>query len=92
MIIVAGKIYTLPGTRDQFLELSRPSMEAARSADGCDDFVVAADPLEENRVNVYEAWQSQSLLDAFRGSGPDADIGSLISRAAVKEYVVEPGV
>lgn len=89
MIIVVGRIYTHPGSRDEFLEISKASMEAAREARGCRDFVVAADPLEQERVNVYESWQDQGCLNAFRGSGPDSDINNLISNADVKEYKVD---
>jgi len=34
------------------------------------DFVVSADPLEPDRVNVYEQWESDAELEAFRGEGP----------------------
>ncbi|MEQ8692991.1 MAG: antibiotic biosynthesis monooxygenase [Pseudomonadales bacterium] len=89
MIIVAGRIYTYPGSREQFLENSRSSISAARATEGCYDFVVAPDPLEEDRVNIYEAWVDSGALQRFRGTGPDSDITNLISRAEVKEYVVE---
>ncbi len=89
MIIVAGRIYVRSGGREAFLELSAPNMESARSTRGCLDFVVSADPLEPDRVNIYEAWSDRSALEAFRGTGPGSDIGELIVKADVGEYQVE---
>lgn len=83
MIIVAGKLKIAEGRRDEFLDSSRPAMIQARQTDGCIDFTVAADPLEENRVNIYEAWESENQLNAFRGDGPDDAMNELISSADV---------
>lgn len=85
MIIVSGKIYVQPGRRNQFLAGSLPAMTAARRTAGCWDFVVAADPIEEDRVNIYEEWESAEALDKFRGSGPGDDLSALIVRAEVQE-------
>jgi heme-degrading monooxygenase HmoA len=60
-------------------------VEAARQAPGCIDFVVAADPLDGDRVNVFEEWESAAHLQAFRGEGPEDDLASLIARAEVQE-------
>jgi len=70
MIIVAGRIRVTPGRRDAFLASSRQAMLEARSAPGCRDFVVAADPIEPDRVNVDEKWETESELASLRGSGP----------------------
>jgi quinol monooxygenase YgiN len=90
MIFVAGRLYLRPGTREQFLALSADAMMQARRAPGCRDFVVAADPMELDRVNVYEAWTSRAALAAFRGTGPGDDLSALIVRAEVAEHVVTP--
>lgn len=89
MIVVSGRIYVIAGTRDEFLARSRGAMEAARRAAGCRDFVVAADPIETDRVNVFEEWESESALHAFRGEGPGDDLSSLIARADVVERIVD---
>jgi quinol monooxygenase YgiN len=86
MIIVAGQIRVTD--RDRFLALSRESMEQAREAPGCLDFVVAPDPLEPTRVNILERWTDRPALEAFRGGGPDDDMRTLIESAAVEEYEV----
>lgn len=90
MIIVSGKIYVRPGTRDGFVAQSSEAVEVARQTEGCQDFVVAADPVEADRVNVYEEWASVEALLAFRGDGPGDDLSANIVRAAVREYEAVP--
>lgn len=88
MMIVAGRIYLQPGARERFLISSVEAMRQARGTSGCRDFVVAADPLEEDRVNVYEQWDSRQALNSFRGAGPDDDLSTMIVRAEVSEFEV----
>ena len=87
-IIVAGQIDVAPGQRQRFLDGSLDAMRHARVTAGCEDFVVAADPLDEDRVNVFEVWHSRPALLAFRDAGPDDDLSALIVRARVREYEV----
>jgi quinol monooxygenase YgiN len=86
MIIVSGRIYVSADQREAFLEYSRQSILEARMANGCRDFVVAADPIELDRVNVYEEWDSETQLESFRGSGPESDLAILILRADVTQH------
>jgi quinol monooxygenase YgiN len=88
MIIVSGRIYVSPGRREAFLASSRSAVVAARGAPGCRDFVVAADPIEPDRVNVYEEWESESELEAFRGAGPGPELAQVIERAEVSRHRV----
>lgn len=88
MIIVSGRIFTKPGKRDAFLEASREAVEAARLAEWCQDFVVSADPIDANRVNVYEEWQSVKAMLAFRGDGPGDDLSALIDHADVRRHSI----
>ena len=90
MIIVSGRLYIRSNKRDLFLESSLEPMATARKTRGCFDFVVAPDPIEPDRVNVYEEWDSAAELEAFRGSGPDSDLSDLIVRAEVSEHEVNP--
>lgn len=88
MLIVSGRIHVRPGSRQKFVELSMEAVVAARKYPGCRDFVVAADPIDPDRVNIYEEWDSEEALLAFRGSGPDSDLSSSIVRAKVERHVV----
>jgi quinol monooxygenase YgiN len=88
MIIVSGRIYVRPGARQTFLTASLEAVAQARGARGCRDFVVAADPIEPDRVNVYEEWESEEALMTFRGAGPDHELSASIVRADVARHVV----
>ena len=88
MIIVSGRLYVRPERRDSFLLASREAIKLARRRAGCLDFVVAADPIEPDRVNVYEQWVSAAALTAFRGEGPSSDLTSEILRADVQRHHV----
>ena len=88
MLIVSGKIYVKPAEREKFLSSSLEAIEKARLWPGCTDFIVAADPVEPNRVNVYEEWDSEAQLLAFRGNGPDDGLYSVIERASVARHII----
>ena len=88
MLIVSGTIHVRPGARHEFLAASLEAVVLARRSTGCRDFVVSADPLEPDRVNVYEAWDSEEALLKFRGEGPGEDLSSMIVRADVARHVV----
>jgi hypothetical protein len=66
----------------------RVAVEQARGAPGCLDFALSADTLDATRVNVFERWQSEADLLAFRGSGPGGDTGARILGADVHRYVI----
>lgn len=88
MIVVTGYILVRPGRRDEFVALSEPAIVKARKHRACQMFVVAADPLEADRVVVSEVWTSRAELLAFRGQGPGAGLSALIVSADVREFSV----
>ena len=61
---------------------------AARATPGCHDFHLSPDPLEADRINVYERWESAHAVDAFRGAGPEPEQSAAILDAAVVQYEV----
>jgi quinol monooxygenase YgiN len=88
VLIISGRIYVRPGTREKFVASSAEAVVQARAFPGCRDFIVAADPIETDRVNTYEEWDSEEALLAFRGAGPDSALSSIIVRAQVARHVV----
>ncbi|MGH9206415.1 MAG: putative quinol monooxygenase, partial [Acidimicrobiales bacterium] len=72
--------------REQFLGASSQAMVKARSAPGCRDFIVAADPIDPDRVNVYEEWETDSQLETFRSGGPTQALTEHIVAADVFRY------
>lgn len=88
MLIVSGRITLREGRREEFLAASRGATVQARRARGCRAFVVAADPIEADVANVYEEWDSEDDLLAFRGGGPSSDLRALIASADVRRHEV----
>ena len=88
VIIVSGMLYVDAAVRDAYLADCLETIDLARAAPGCLDFHLAADPLEAERINVYEAWESVEALEAFRGSGPSSSQTAQIRSAQVVQYEV----
>ena len=88
MIIVSGEIYVDPTDRDDYLEERRDVIETARRSTGCVDFYLTADPLEPDRINVYEQWESAAAVEEFRGSGPSSEQTAAIQDASVFQHEV----
>ena len=88
-IIVAGKLEIQPGSRELFIQGSLASIAQARELNTCEEFSVSPDPIDDNRVNVFEKWSSRRALDAFRNAGPESKIFSLVESFDVKEYEID---
>jgi quinol monooxygenase YgiN len=86
MLIIAGHLIVDAADRDRYVADCVPAVQAARVAAGCLDFSLTADSLDAGRVNIYEQWESDAELAAFRGSGPDAETASRILSAEVHKY------
>ncbi|MBC7633954.1 antibiotic biosynthesis monooxygenase family protein [Aeromicrobium sp.] len=71
MIIIAGHLRVAPNERDQYLLAVKDVALQARGAPGCFDFVQSADPVDSDRINIYERWDSDGALMSFRTSGSD---------------------
>lgn len=89
VIIVSGSISVDAAERDAYLEGCREVILAARRADGCIDFHLAADPIEPDRINVFEQWESVEAVESFRGEGPSQEQAAAIHDARVFQYEVE---
>lgn len=88
MVIVAGHIIVDPQERATYLEGCVGIVRAARSAQGCLDFAISADPVEPGRLNIFERWESRAAIEEFRGSGPSDEQGAAMREAVVAEYDV----
>lgn len=89
VIIVAGRLYVDPAVRTAYLASCRGAIEDARVAHGCVDFTLSADPLENDRINVFEQWESEAALHAFRGAGPSDEQATQILRADVSQFRID---
>ena len=88
MVIVAGHLIVDREARDDYLAGCAEVVELARSTPGCRDFAISADVLDPARINIFERWDSQKSVEAFRGSGPGGDQSAMIVSASVSEYAV----
>ena len=88
LVIVAGYIVVEPLQRDSYLAECTDVVRQARQAPGCLDYAISADLLDPGRIDVFERWESQAAVDAFRGSGPSDEQQDAIRSASVSEYDV----
>ncbi len=88
MVIVAGHITVEPQQRESYLAGCVRIVEQARRAVGCLDVAICADLVDPGRVNIFERWESQSAVDAFRSSGPDDEQRPAMLTVSVEEYDV----
>lgn len=86
MIIVAGCLFIDPDQRATYLEQLADVMPMARAAAGCLDFVQVADPVEPNRIVVYERWTSDEDLHAFRRAASGVEGAPELLGAEVVKY------
>ena len=88
MIIVSGWMRVAPDQRQAYLAGCVPVIEAARRAPGCIDFHLSADPLDDERINVFEQWAAVDDVERFRGSGPSDEQATAIVAAQVDQHEV----
>lgn len=87
--IVEGRLRAKPGLRDAFIEKSLDAVLQARDNSSCLDFSVSPDPIDPDRVNIFEKWESRKALENFRESGPENDIFSLVEDFDVHEHEID---
>jgi quinol monooxygenase YgiN len=88
MLIIAGYLVVSPNERDDYVAECVTIVDAARGTPGCLDFSITADSVDLSRVRVYERWEDEERLLAFRGSGPSDSQQAAILDADVKRYGV----
>jgi quinol monooxygenase YgiN len=89
MLIIAGYLEVSPQARDAYVEECTSVVRAARSAPGCLDFSITADSVDQARIRVFERWEDEAQLLAFRGSGPSDGQEAAILDAEVRRYGVD---
>lgn len=87
-VIVSGKLILKPDAREEFIEKSISAILFARQNEACEDFSVSPDPIDENRVNIFEKWTTRQALEAYRNTGPENEIFTLVDTFDIKEYDV----
>jgi len=79
VLIIAGHYFVGAAQRDAYVEAFRGLVERARAAPGCLDVAITADSVEAGRVNMYERWEDEETLAAFRAVAdpPEPDVEML---------------
>ena len=88
MIIIAGREYVAAEQRDAYVASFEEFIHRTRKEPGCLDFIIAADPIEDDRVNNFELWESKEKLDAFRRKAKPPKPTTEILKEDVKKYVI----
>ena len=88
MIIVAGWLRVDADERQAYLDGCRAVIASARTAPGCLDFHLSADPIDAERINVFERWENAESVERFRGAGPSDDQQRAITAARVEQYEI----
>jgi quinol monooxygenase YgiN len=89
LIIVAGALFASAASRSDYLVGCGDVVDQARHAEGCLDFALSADLLDERRINVYERWATEADMYRFRGSGPSDEQNNEIQDADVQEFRID---
>jgi quinol monooxygenase YgiN len=88
-VIVAGWITVDPGKRGEVVESFKDMVLRARSAPGCLDFAMTADPVDSDRINMFEFWQSEKDLNSWRTvCKPPKKIARML-RMEVQKHVIQ---
>jgi quinol monooxygenase YgiN len=96
MVIVQGVFRVNPSERERFLAQSADNMRASRADQGCLEYVLAADPLDPERVILSERWESTDDLNQHgkavaarrkeaQASGADLGLAPLSTEITVYE-------
>ena len=75
MIVVQGVFRLREADREKYLAESAETQRISRAEPGCLEYVLAADPLDAERVVLSERWSSRAELDAH--------VEALVARRAV---------
>ncbi len=88
VLIVSGWLRVNAADRSAYLDGCREVILAARAAPGVVEFHLSADPIEDDRINIFEQWESAEAVEAFRGSGPSDDQAAVIEAAHVEQHEI----
>ena len=89
MIIVAGYLHVDPAERDRYVTAFSDFTEHTRQLSGCLDLAISADSADTSRVNIFELWDSEETMQAFRSQAIVPNTGIEIHGGTLQEFVIE---
>ncbi|WLD94640.1 putative quinol monooxygenase [Alkalihalobacillus sp. AL-G] len=91
-VIIAGWFKVDPNKRDEVVKAHEDLVKRARSAPGCMDLAITADPVDPGRVNNFEFWQSEEDLDSWRAvANPPKEITPILGGEMQKHKIEKSG-
>lgn len=66
MIIIAGHAFTEAEKRDAAVQAFAAMVARARKQEGCLDLSISSDPVDPERINIFECWRDQQSWTAWR--------------------------
>lgn len=88
MLIIAGKLYVEPDSREEYLASFEETIRQARNQPGCLDCVLAADPVEAGRVNQFEQWESEDHFASWQAVVEPPSPATEVLDTDVKKYEI----
>lgn len=89
MLILAGEFEVDPTRRDEFLAGREDMMRISRSEPGNHHYIWSADPVDPNKVFLFECWETKEALHAHMvalQSRPPAPGSDIIVSGEVLQY------
>ena len=91
MLIIAGNVCVAPEDRDGWVEAHHEIVRLARAQPGCIDLSISADSVDPRRVNIFEQWESEEHLDAWRAMADPPPKPEIVSGIVQKHHVSSSG-
>ena len=91
MVIIAGYTLVDEGQRDANVQAFSKLVKRARAYEGCIDFSITADTVDERRANLLEIWTSAEALDAWRAKARPPRTAVKPAEIHVQRYNAEDG-
>jgi len=88
-VIVAGWYTVDRKKRDEVVASFKDMVIRARSAPGCLDFAITADPVDSDRINMFEFWESEKNLNSWRTVSRLPKKVAPIRRTEVQKHVIQ---
>lgn len=88
-VIVAGWYTVDPSKRDEVVERFKDMVLRARSTPGCLDMAITADPVDSNRINIFEFWRSEKELNSWRVGSKPPKMNARMLRVEVQKHTIQ---
>jgi quinol monooxygenase YgiN len=91
MLIIAGHLHVPPEERDRWVKAHDEVVPLARTQPGCIDLSFSADPVDPGRVNMFEQWESEEQLQAWRAIAAPPPKPKILSASVQKHQISSSG-